>query len=282
MNIIVTGGSGAVGRYIVDELLAHRHTVGVLDLAMPHRAEPHFHRCDVLSLPEVTAALAGYDAVIHSAGIPHPLNDPPEKVYTVNTLGTFNVLEAAHRNGITKAVFTSSESVLGFAFAAHPLTPLALPVDESHPLRPQDPYGLSKVNAEQICRTYTERHGIRTVCLREPWIWLPQPELYPFYRSLAEEYPKWYKNLWAYVHVYDAARAHRLAVEIDLPEPHEAFFITAEENWTGLPSRELLQRFYPQAGSIAPEFGGAQSLISHAKASRLLGYGPRFSAKDLR
>ncbi len=155
------------------------------------------------------------------------------------------------------------------------------PIDETHPLRPQDPYGLSKVIGEQICRTTTQRTGMRTVCLREPWIWVPEPEQIAFYRTLVRDYPQWHKNLWTYVHVADVAQAHRLALEKDLPELHDIFFITAKENWTGKDSRVLLGEFWPETKEFAPDFTGAQAIISHAKAARLLGYRPQYSAADL-
>lgn len=281
MKILVTGGSGTVGKYIVDELLRHHHNVGVLDIVPPRRKDVRYHRADILNLDDVSDAVSGYDAVIHTAGIPHPLNDPAERVFTINVNGTFNVLEASARNGIGKVVFTSSESTLGFAFMTHRMAPDYIPIDEQHPLRPQDAYGLSKVLAEQICRAYSARYGIRTVCLREPWIWVPEEKMISLYQQLVREYDKWYKNLWAYVHVYDAARAHRLAVECDLETPHEVFFIAARENWTGKASKELLAAHYPETTRLSSTFSGKQSLLSSEKARRLLGYEPNFSVGDL-
>ena len=281
MNILVTGGSGSVGKYIVDELLKYGHTVGVLDLNPPKQKNIKFHKTDVLKLEEVVLAMKGYDVVVHTAGIPHPLNDPPERVFNVNVNGTFNVLESAVRNKIQKVVFTSSESTLGFAFMTNRMVPEYIPIDELHPLRPQDPYALSKVIGEQICRTYSSQYGIRTVCLREPWIWVPEPEPLVFYRKLVDEYPDWHKNLWTYVHVYDVAQAHRLAIEKDLEHLHEIFFITAKENWTGKESKDLLLRFYPEIRSFSYTFSGRSAIITHEKAKRLLGYEPRFSAADL-
>jgi nucleoside-diphosphate-sugar epimerase len=281
MKILVTGGSGLVGKYIVDALLRRNHMVGIADLVPPNDERARYHRVDVLDLPALTHVMKEYDTVVHAAGIPHPLNDPAERVFHVNVNGTFNVLEAAARNGIHKVVFTSSESTLGFAFMTEPMMPLSIPIDERHPLRPQDPYGLSKVIGEQICRTYSARCGIRTVCLREPWIWVPEPEPVAFYRTLVSGYRQWHKNLWTYVHVFDVAEAHCLAVEKDLPERHEVFFITAQENWTGLPSRDLLEQFYPGIPVYENGFSGPAAIISHAKATRLLGYTPHYSSADL-
>ena len=280
MQILVTGGSGAVGRYVVDALLHAGHTVGVLDLQRPRSPDICYHAADVLDLAAVVRAMGGYEAVIHVAGIPHPLNDPPKRVFDVNVNGTFNVLEAAAQSGICKVVLTSSESTLGFAFAAHPMAPLQIPVDESHPTLPQDPYGLSKLVCEQICRSYSARHGITTICLRAPWIWLPEDSQRAFYRTLVADYGNWHKNLWAWIDARDCAQAHRLAVESVTTAQHSAMFVTAQDNWTGLPSRELLQRFYPPGIPVATELHGSQSLISHSLASERLGYRPRFRVQD--
>jgi UDP-glucose 4-epimerase len=280
MKILVTGGSGAVGRYVVDDLVRHGYQVGVLDRVAPARSDVAFHEVDVLQLDAVLQAMAGYEAVMHVAGIPHPLNDPAKRVFDVNVNGTFNVLEAAAQLGIHKVVFTSSESTMGFAFATHRLAPLTIPVDEAHPARPQDPYGLSKVVSEQMCKTYTDRYGMRTVCLRMPWVWLPEDDQRPFYRSLVAEYSNWYKNLWTFVDARDVGTAHRLALEVELENKHEAFFITGPQNWTGQDGPKLMAEFWPELSDFAPSFSGTDPLISHAKAQRLLGYTPQFSLQD--
>ncbi len=280
MKILVTGGSGTVGKYIVRDLLRHGHSAVVFDLAAPVDSVPFVHG-DVRRIGDVEPALRGSDAVIHCAGIPHPLNDPPERVFDVNVNGTFAVLEAAARTGVPKVIFTSSESTLGFAFMERRMAPVTAPIDEQHPLRPQDPYGLSKVIGEEICRSYSSRYGIRTVALRAPWIWVPEPAMLPFYRTLIDDYPSWKKNLWTYVHVFDVAQAHRLAAERDLEQLHEVLFITARENWTGKPSRELLHQYYPETTVTNDRWTGVEAIISHEKARRLLGYEPKFTAKDL-
>lgn len=280
-KILVTGGTGAVGRYVVDELVRHGYQVGVMDLAAPARSDVVHHAVDVLQLDAVLQAMQGYEAVMHVAGIPHPLNDPAKRVFDVNVNGTFNVLEAAAQLGIGKVVFTSSESTMGFAFATHRLAPLYIPVDEAHPARPQDPYGLSKVVSEQICKTYSERYGMHTVCLRMPWVWLPEDEQRPFYRSLVAEYRNWNKNLWTFVDARDVGTAHRLALETELESKHEAFFITGPQHWTGLDARTLMAEFWPEVTEFAPGFAASDPLISHAKATALLGYRPRYGVADV-
>jgi UDP-glucose 4-epimerase len=280
MNVLVTGGSGLVGKYVVD-VLSQAHKVSILDIREPASPKP-FYWVDVMNLPALFSALGhGFDAIVHMAGIPHPLNDPAEKVFSVNTVGTFNVLEAASKRNIKRAVFISSESVLGFAFMTKTMSPQYVPIDENHPLRPQDPYGLSKLLAEEICRSYSLRHGIRTVCIRPPWIWVPEEKEIERYRGLVDEYPKWSKNLWAYVHVLDFASAVLLALEANDLNTHDVFFISAKDNWTGHESRALLKSYYPNVTEIAESFGGCDSLISNSRASEKLGYLPKHNWREL-
>jgi UDP-glucose 4-epimerase len=280
MKLLVTGGSGLVGRYIVDEL-CRSNDVEVLDLKPPHRKDVPHLPVDVLDLSALQRVVHGYDAVIHLAGIPHPLNDPPEKVFRVNTLGTFNILEACAGGGIPKLVFMSSESTLGFAFSTTRLTPLYLPVDENHVLRPQDPYGLSKVACELLCRGYSERSGINTVSLRAPWIWVPEQKERSMYRHLIDEYPKWYKNLWAFIHVNDVAQAVALAIVTDLKPKHDVFFISADNNWTGKDSRELAGKFFSETHEFRSDFSGTSSFISSNKAKAVLKFNPHHTALDV-
>ncbi|MCI0708049.1 MAG: NAD(P)-dependent oxidoreductase [Ignavibacteriae bacterium] len=279
MRVLVTGGSGLVGRYVVNGL-AEVYLVEVVDIKALHRSDIPLHRVDVLDLPALVPLIKGFDVVVHLAGIPHPLNDPPEQVFRVNTLGTFNVLEASARNGVQQVIFMSSESTLGFAFYAQRHWPEFLPVDETHPLRPQDAYGLSKVAGELLCEGVTRKTGMQTICLRAPWIWVPEEKA--FYRQLVEDYTKWHKNLWAFVHVSDVVQAVRLAIQqTHQLSGHDSFFISADENWTGKESRVLAQEYYPETRKIADSFRGAQSFISTEKARNALGFTPLYRAEDI-
>jgi nucleoside-diphosphate-sugar epimerase len=280
MKILVTGGSGLVGKYVVEEL-TKTHTVGVLDIRNPKTTYHQYHRVDILSLNSLLKPFKGYDAVVHLAGIPHPLNLPPEKVFQVNTLGTFNVLEACAQNGIGKLIFMSSESTLGFAFSKMRMWPEFVPITERHPLRPQDAYGLSKASCELLCAGYSRTYGLKTICLRAPWIWVPEKKEIESYKRLVAEYPKWSKNLWAYIHAYDVAAAVKLSVESKLSELHSAFFICADDNWTGKESQRLMKEFFPETKHASKTFRGKDSLISNRLARKKLGFIPRFTTADL-
>lgn len=280
MKILVTGGSGLVGRYVVDEL-ASSHQVENLDLKKPHRTDLPFHEVDLLNEAVLKQHVKGFDAVVHLAGIPHPLNDPPERVFRTNALGTFNVLEACAANGIRRLVFISSESVLGLAFSTTRLWPEYLQIDELHPLRPQDSYGLSKLTCEQLCNGFSRRTGMQTICLRPPWIWVPKQSEIKMYKQLRNEYQKWSKNLWAYIHVYDFARAVRQCAESsDLPV-HDAFYICALETWTEVESRSLAAEHFPETKAISPSLSGNFSFISTEKAKKAFGFSPAYTWRDI-
>jgi UDP-glucose 4-epimerase len=280
MKILVTGGSGLIGQYVLEELKLTHH-VEILDLKKPNRILLPYHLVDLLDEEETKKHVQGYDVVVHLAGIPHPLNDPPGKVFGTNTQSTYNLLEACAANGVRRVVFMSSESVLGFAFSTSRMWPQFLPLDERHALRPQDPYGLSKVTCEQICNGFSRRTGLQTVCLRPPWVWVPEPQEIPLYKQLRVEYPKWYKNLWAYVHVFDVAKAVRQCVEFpDLPI-HSSYFICASETWIDVESRELVARYFPETDQIAESFAGTASLISCEKAKIAFGFSAHYSWRDI-
>jgi len=271
MHILVTGGSGLVGGFVVDELLQGGHKVTVLDRVRPQQRVP-FIRADILRLGDLTWAFEGYEAIIHLAAIPHPLNEPPQRVVETNVMGTFNVLEAAARAKVPKVVIASTDSTLGFVFATHEFLPEYLPIDERHPLKPQDPYGLSKVIDEELCRAYTRRYGMSTICVRICFIWDTRTVME--HRDWVEDVEVRRKGLCVYTDGRDAAQAFRLAAEVQGLE-HEAFFVPADDGMTLIPTAQLIQRYFthvPVDWDVVE--GDYWSLISNHKAKELLGYRP--------
>ena len=185
MKIVVTGGSGKFGRWVVRELIsgagrARPHDVTVFDRA-PCEAGigVRYLPGDIVDLGHVVGALAGADAVIHLAGIPTHSVVPNEDTFRINTMGTFNVHEAAWRLGIDCVVTMSSEAVLGWAPGAmvRETAPEYLPIDEDHPVGAQDAYGLSKIACEAIARSYAAKCDMTAVVLRPPWIASPDEML---------------------------------------------------------------------------------------------------------
>lgn len=275
MRIVVTGGSGLVGRHVV-RWLSQNHDVVNVDLRAPRPSLGQHVRADVLDAREMRRAIAGADAVVHAAAIPGPRFGTEEEIERVNVGGTRTVAQAALDQRVKRFVFLSSESVLGFVFSGGHVTPRYFPIDEAHPLSPSEPYGRSKLSAEAFLARRVAP-AMTVVSLRPPWVWVP--EEYESYRNLTVSPDKWWDGLWAYVHGDDLARAIESAALTDLPPGHHAFYVTAADNGTVIASRDLIREYYtavPIRGEIA-EFG---SLISPRAAAEALGYEPRESWRD--
>ena len=279
-RVLVTGGSGLVGKYLVD-LLAPDFEIEILDLRAPQQKKLPFHRVDLLGEAGLDDAFAGCDAVVHLAGIPHPLKDPANVVFATNTLSTRHVLDACARNGVPRCVFLSSESTLGFAFSSSRLIPQYVPIDEAHPVLAHDPYGMSKLACERMCAETSSAGAVRTICLRAPWIWVPDAGEKRLYAGLIREYEKWWKNLWAFIDIRDLGQAIARALRHPDPPRHAILFVSAAMNWTESDSRSLMERFYPETTRGVVNLRGNESLINCKQAETLLGFHPKFSPRDL-
>jgi len=228
---------------------------------------------DVLDLGQVVGVLAGADAVIHLAGIPHPWTVPDDVVFRTNTLATFNVHEAAARLGIRRVVTASSEAAVGWTYRRHDFLPDYLPIDENHPLRAQDPYGLSKIAGEAIARSYSEGYAMETVAIRPPWVCAPE-ELEELRKQGGRKIGGF--QLFNYVDVRDLAEAFRLSIERPI-KGHVALLVANDESSVAEPLSELLPRLYPAIRELAKPLTGSKPAASNARAKQILGWNPRHS-----
>jgi len=269
VKIVVTGGSGLAGAFIVQDLVQQGYDVLSVDRVKPTQPISAYRLVDMEDLGQVYGCAHGADAIVHFAAIPRPIHDADEVVFRTNVMTTFNVLEAAAQLGIARVVLASSVSVLGYPFNYHYFAPQAVPIDEDHALQPQDPYALSKVVGETMAQAFVRRSGMTAISLRLAWIHTPETfkqQLQPMWADPAAGA----SNLWAYVDARDAAQACRLALAVD-GRGHEAFFIAAPNTFMKTPSLELVRQFYAEAKTPAT-WAGNPSLLSTAKAERVLGF----------
>src|SRR5260221_9384288 len=154
-RVLVTGGSGKVGKWVIDDLLAHGYLVTNADRQKADNVQTI--DVDLRDMGHTYAAMAGVDAIVHLAAIPSPQGHPPEVVFQTNVMSTFNVLQAASTLGIRKVVIASSLSALGLAYSFRPVDLRYFPIDEAHPLLAQDAYGLSKIAGEELAIGFSRR-----------------------------------------------------------------------------------------------------------------------------
>jgi len=173
MRVLVTGGLGVNGSWVTRRLLERGHVPVVFDFRADTRLVQDIVGAieivegDVRRLDEVEAVLADrrIDRVIHMAALLHGLQETPHEAFSVNALGTVNVLEASVRHRIARVVFASSRAVYGGAQGPH-AHPTYLPLTEQSPVRPRFVYETLKVASEGMGRNYSEIYGLDFVALR--------------------------------------------------------------------------------------------------------------------
>lgn len=270
MKIVVTGGSGKTGRWVVGDLRDRGHDV--LNVDWSHDGSDH-GLCVVADLtdPGQTQELThGADAVVHLAAIPAPAIRSEAETFRINTISTYNVFAAAVASGAERVVWASSETVLGLPFDT---PPLFAPIDETIERRPESSYSLSKVVGEEMAVQFSRRSGIPFLGLRfsnimEP----PDYEMFPEFWD-DPRLRKW--NLWGYVDVRDVAQAVRLGLDSEVTGA-EVCIVAAADTVMNKPSADLMAEVYPDVPLRRP-LEGRETLLAIERARELLGYSPEHS-----
>jgi UDP-glucose 4-epimerase len=171
-KILVIGGAGFIGSFVVSELLktkvkkvvifdnlARGNKSNVENSLKDPRCELYSNGGDIRDVDILNDAMRGIDGVIHLAAmwLLH-CKDFPRTAFHVNIEGTFNVLEACVKNNVKRLVYSSSASVYGDASE--------VPMTETHPFNNKNFYGATKIAGEAMCRAYHDRYGLNYVGLR--------------------------------------------------------------------------------------------------------------------
>lgn len=293
MRILFTGGSGKAGRHVVPHLVEQGHRVTNADLVpLGHPQVPDlkvdltdsgqvFNAASAISwLDELEAGqgVPKYDAIVHFAAMARILIVTDNETYRINTLSTYNVLEAAVKLGIPKVIFASSETTYGICFADGDKKPDYVPVDEAHPTVPHDSYAMSKVTNEACGRSFQARSGIDVYALRLNNVIEPH-EYAENFPAFMEDPALRRRNIFAYIDTRDLAQMVDLCLTTD-GLGYEVFNVANADMSVNLTSREVIDRFYPGV-EVRKQMGKDETFYCIDKARKMLGFEPKHSWRDV-
>jgi UDP-glucose 4-epimerase len=232
-NVLVVGGAGFIGSFVVSELLKHpiKKVVVYDNFARGNASylteQLKDDRCsifpyggDIREIDILNTAMEGMDYVISLAAmwLLH-CKDYPRTAFDVNIAGTFNILEACVKNNIKKLIWSSSASVYGDA--------VALPMTEEHPFNNKNFYGASKIAGEAMATAFNDRYGLSVIGLRYMNVYGPHQDQTAAYTGVvpimlnkieANEAPTINgdgSQAYDFIYVEDVARANIQALESD-------------------------------------------------------------------
>ncbi|GKX35247.1 MAG: nucleoside-diphosphate-sugar epimerase [Rhizobiaceae bacterium MnEN-MB40S] len=289
MRILFTGGAGKAGRHVIPYLLAQGHVVLNVDLLPLAHPDVENRLADITDAGQIFDALSSYaslgeldagagvpkfDAVVHFAAVPRILIRPDNECYRVNTIGTYNVIDAAVKLGVRKIVFASSETTYGVCFADGERKPEYLPIDEEHPTTPEDSYAMSKVVNEVTARSFQRRSGFDIYGLRINNVIEPH-EYEQNFPAYLENPALRRRNIFAYIDARDLGQMVDRCLKTD-GLGFQIFNVSNDDHSVSLTTGEIIERFY-QGVPLKREMGKDETFYANAKARDLLGFSPEHS-----
>ncbi len=263
-RILFTGGAGKAGRHVVPYLLDRGHRV--LNVDLTPLADPRVDNliADITDSGQMFNAMTAYagfdelepgtgvprfDAVVHFAAIPRILIRPDNDTFRVNTVGTYNVIEAAVKLGIAKIIVASSETTYGVCFADGEVDPRSLPLEEDYDVDPMDSYGLSKVLNEVTARSFQRRSGADIYALRIGNV--IEPHEYDRFPGFFADPAQRRRNTFSYIDARDLGQIVDLCLGRD-GLGFQVFNAGNDTNSSDLPAAELIARFFPNVPVTRP------------------------------
>ncbi|WP_380058862.1 NAD-dependent epimerase/dehydratase family protein (plasmid) [Falsihalocynthiibacter sp. SS001] len=283
MRILFTGGSGKAGKYACRYLRDQGHRVVNVDLTPLVEDGIDNLIADITDSGAMFNVMTSYanfddldlgtgapkfDAVVHFAAVPRILINPDHETFRVNTIGTYNVIEAAVKLGIPKVIFASSETTYGVCFADGEVRPDYLPVDEEHDVNPMDSYGLSKVVNEKTARAFQRRSGIDIYGLRIGNV--IEPHEYENFREYFADPAVRRRNIFCYIDARDLGQIVDRCLATD-GLGFQIFNAGNDTNSVDIPNEEIIKRFYPDV-KVTRDLDPQEALYSNRKIREVLDF----------
>ena len=282
-RVLFTGGSGKAGRHVVPYLVAQGHRVLNVDRVPLDAPGVDNLVADITDSGQMFNAMTAYagfdelepgtgvprfDAVVHFAAVPRILLNADNEMFRVNTLGTYNVVEAAVKLGIRKIVVASSETVYGVCFADGKVDPPQLPLDEDCDTDPMDSYALSKVLNEKTARAFQKRSGFDIYALRIGNV--IEPHEYDRFPAYFADPSLRRRNHFGYVDARDLGQIVDRCLATD-GLGFQVFNAGNDENSVNRPTADVVREFFPTAKITRP-LVGQEAPMSNRKAREMLGF----------
>lgn len=278
MRVVVTGAAGLLGRHVAATCVVRGHEVTGIDSARQPEDSSWTHLvADLTDLTATAALFKGAEAVLHCAAIPRPTGTSAAEVWRVNMSTIYNATESARLAGAGLFVYASSFSVLGYPFAQELPVPRFLPLNETHPVAPQDIYGTTKWLGEELIEALVRQNAFRAVSLRMPWIQTPESfprDIVPRRQTTAAS-----ADLWAWLDARDAGEAFAATLGWQ-GTGHLRCYLSAEESYSPRPTGDLVREAFGSAPEMRAALQGNQGLIDTSLARRELGWAPRHHWRD--
>ena len=281
MQIIVTGGTGKAGQWVVRDFAAAGHEVLNLDVARrPDLDLPgEYSRIDLRDAGEVYDAFFQFrpDAVAHLAANPSPSGQARQNVFDLNVNTTYNVLQAAGDIGVRRVVYASSEMATGLLTDNR--VPSRIPFDESERYPSSNAYALSKYLSEVIADSLAVRYPATAFCgMRINNV--ISPDDYERFRREWDDPTMSMGNFWSYIDARDVGTAYRAAIEGD-SSGNEVFLIAAADTRARRGLRELMAEYYDGYDKVDPSHDDHASAFNCAKMKQCFDWQPSFTWRDI-
>lgn len=281
MRVVVTGGSGKAGQWVVRALAEAGHQVVNVDAVnRPDLSLPaEFCRVDLTDAGRVYDALFDLrpDAVCHLAANPSPSGQARIDVFDNNVTSAHNLMQAAGDCGVRRVVYASSEMATGLLTDG--VVPTSIPFDESERRPSPNAYALSKYLSEVIADTMAARYP------RTSWVGLRinnviPPDDYEKFRAEWDDPARSKANFWSYIDARDVGSAYLAALE-GTSSGNEIFLIAAADTRAKRGLRELMAEFYDGYDSFAADYTDPASAFDCTKMRTAFGWTPTHSWREI-
>lgn len=283
MRILFTGGAGKAGRHVVPYLIGCGHRVVNIDkVPLEHPGVDNLI-ADITDSGQMFNVMSSYanfdelepgtgvpefDAVVHFAAIPRILIHPDNETFRVNTMGTYNVIEAAIKMGIRKVVIASSETTYGVCFSDGQVNPHSFPLEESYDVNPMDSYGLSKVVNEQTARTFQRRSGADIYALRISNV--IEPHEYDQFPGFLANPSVRRRVFFCYIDARDLGQIVQRCLQTD-GLGYQVFNAANDTNVATIPASDLIEQYFPGV-PVSRQLEPHEGLYSNRKIREMLGF----------